>query len=603
VHPHYQLGIDLGTTWTAASICREGDARPESVALGAASAAVASVVFLAPDGTMLTGDPAARRALSEPGRVVREFKRRIGDGTPLMVAGRPVPAEVLSARFVARVVAEVAHREDGPAEAVAVTHPVEWGEHKRRAFADALDAEGLPDVLFLTEPQAAAIGYASAERVEAGRTVAVYDLGGGTFDAAVVRKADDGTFALLGRPSGIERLGGVDFDDAVFAHVRGAVGEAWDALDPDDPGVQTAVAGLRRECTAAKETLSADTEVMIPVLLPGLHTMVRLGRAEFEDMIRPSVAETVEALRRAVTSAGVRPGDLDSVLLVGGSSRIPLVAQMVSAELGRPVAVDADPKAVVAAGAALAARALHAPTPAADDPTSEEPASPPLAFDAAPSTGAAAALRRRPRTAVLAAAGVTVAVVLGLSASVVAGIGPVAASSAVEEPASAVGPVDAWTGDPLAAGAVDPGLEAGTLEALTTPAGPRREQAVAAQVRPVARNVPTGASGARQAVAPVVQAGGAPPPAAPVAPGKPEVPPAAEPEPSTAPGPVVEPKPDTKPEPTTPPAANEPVPVTQPEPKPDPQPDPEPAPDPQPPSPPEPATPPAADGTGEAAGA
>ena len=162
----------------------------------------------------------------------------------------------------------------------------------------------------------------------------MYDLGGGTFDAAVVRKADDGTFALLGRPSGIERLGGVDFDDAVFAHVRGAVGEAWDGLDPDDPGVQTAVAGLRRECTAAKETLSADIEVMIPVLLPGLHTMVRLGRAEFEDMIRPSVAETVEALRRAVTSAGVRPGDLDSVLLVGGSSRIPLVAQMVSAELG-----------------------------------------------------------------------------------------------------------------------------------------------------------------------------------------------------------------------------------------------------------------------------
>jgi protein TonB len=165
--------------------------------------------------------------------------------------------------------------------------------------------------------------------------------------------------------------------------------------------------------------------------------------------------------------------------------------------------------------------------------------------------------------------------------------------------------VDAWTGDPLAAGAVDPGLEAGTLEALTTPAGPRREQAVAAQVRPVARNGPTGASGARQAVAPVVQAGGAPPPAAPVAPGKPEVPPAAEPEPSTAPGPVVEPKPDTKPEPTTPPAADDPAPVTQPkpEPKPEPGPDPGPKPDEQPPAPPEPVTPPAGSGTGEATGA
>jgi hypothetical protein len=319
VHPNYQLGIDLGTTWTAASICRDGDTRPESVALSTTGAAVASVVFLAPDGTMLTGEPAQRRALSEPARVVREFKRRIGDGTPIVVGGHPVPAEVLSARFVARIVAEVAHREDAPPQSVAVTHPVEWGDHKKRSFAAALAAEGLPDVLFLTEPQAAAVGYASEQRVEGGRTVAVYDLGGGTFDAAVVRKAADGTFALLGHPAGIERLGGVDFDDAVFAHVREAVGAAWDELDPDDPAVRTAVAGLRRECTAAKETLSADTEVMIPVLLPGLHTMVRLGRAEFEDMIRPAVAETVEALRRAVASAAVEPGDLDAVLLVGGS--------------------------------------------------------------------------------------------------------------------------------------------------------------------------------------------------------------------------------------------------------------------------------------------
>jgi molecular chaperone DnaK len=490
VHPHYQLGIDLGTTWTAASVCRDGEPRPESVTLGTAGAAVASVVFLAPDGTMLTGDAAQRRALSEPARVVREFKRRIGDGTPLVVGGQPVLAEVLSARFVARVVAEVAHREGGPARTVTVTHPAEWGEHKRSVFAAALAAEGLPDVLFLTEPQAAAVGYASAERVDAGRTVAVYDLGGGTFDAAVVRKADDGTFTLLGRPSGIERLGGVDFDDTVFAHVREVIGSAWDGLDPDDPGVQTAVAGLRRECTAAKETLSADVEVMIPVLLPGVHTMVRLGRAEFEDMIRPAVAETVEALRRAIDSAGVAPGELDAVLLVGGSSRTPLVTQMVSAELGRPVAVDADPKTVVAAGAALAARLLDTPTPVAEqeaaDPA-EAPASPPLEFDAAPSAEVAG--RRIPRAGVLVGAAVAVAVVFGVSASIAMGVGPVAVSAA-EEPVAgaATAPVDPWTGDPLAAGA------------LTTPAGPHRELAVAARVRPVARNVPTGATGAAGAV-------------------------------------------------------------------------------------------------------
>ena len=176
----YQVGIDLGTTYTAAAVCRDGEARPETVALATAGAAVASVVFLAPDGALLVGEPAQRRALSEPRRVVREFKRRIGDGTPLVVGGTSIPADTLSARFVAWVVDEVARREGGPASAITVTHPVEWGEHKRRSFAAALTAEGLSEVAFLTEPQAAAIGYASAARVAPGGALAVYDLGGGT---------------------------------------------------------------------------------------------------------------------------------------------------------------------------------------------------------------------------------------------------------------------------------------------------------------------------------------------------------------------------------------------------------------------------------------
>ena len=203
------------------------------------------------------------------------------------------------------------------------------------------------------------MSYATTERVEPGSVVAVYDLGGGTFDAAVVRK--NGGFTLLGRPEGIERLGGVDFDDAVFSHVRESLGDALDRLDPADEEVLAAVARLRRDCVEAKEALSADTEVRIPVLLPGLQTTVRLVRGEFEEMIRDDVEASVEALRRAVASAGVEPADLTAVLLVGGSSRIPLVAQVVSAGLGRPVAVDADPKNAIALGAALAISPAPAP--------------------------------------------------------------------------------------------------------------------------------------------------------------------------------------------------------------------------------------------------
>ncbi|WP_181784894.1 Hsp70 family protein, partial [Pseudonocardia pini] len=188
------------------------------------------------------------------------------------------------------------------------------------------------------------------ERLHPGATVAVYDLGGGTFDAAVVQRDASG-FSLLGRPEGLEFLGGVDFDQAVFDHVAEGAPEAFAGLDESDPEVLAAVARLRRECAEAKEALSADTEVTVPVLLPGFRGSVRLHRSEFEREIRASVEETVKALRRAVESAGVTPEALAGVLLVGGSSRIPLVPQLVSQELGRPVAVDTEPKIAVAKGA------------------------------------------------------------------------------------------------------------------------------------------------------------------------------------------------------------------------------------------------------------
>ncbi len=363
----YQLGIDLGTTFTAAAVCRSDDrqrAEPEVVSLGSRSATVPSVLFLAPDGAVVVGEAAERRAHTDPDRVVREVKRRIGDPTPIVVAGRAHAPEELSALLVRWVVDRVAEREGGPAARIAVTHPASWGPHKRDLLAGALGAHGLT-ATFLAEPQAAALHYAAAERVEPGSTIAVYDLGGGTFDAAVVRKAEPGrpgeAFGLLGRPEGLERLGGIDFDEVVFEHVRGAMPEAFAALDPADPAVLSAVARIRRDCTEAKEALSADTEVTIPVLLPEARGAVRLHRSEFESMVRPLVEETVKALRGAVTSAELTPEQLTAVLLVGGSSRIPLVTQLVSEGLGRPVAVDADPKNAIAKGAALAV----SPEPAA----------------------------------------------------------------------------------------------------------------------------------------------------------------------------------------------------------------------------------------------
>ena len=349
----YVLGIDLGTTYTAGATWRDG--RVEIASLGSRGTAIPSVVLLRQDETFLTGESANRRALTEPERVAREFKRRLGDTTPILLGGVPYSAEALMARLLRWTVDEVATREGAEPSAICVCHPANWGPYKMDLLRQAVRMTNLEQpVTFTTEPEAAAVFYAQGRHIDPGALVAVYDLGGGTFDAAVLSKTETG-FAILGQPEGIERLGGIDFDAAVFSHVSRAIGDRLSELDEDDPAAVAAVGRLREECVEAKEALSSDTDVSIPVMLPNLTTEVRLTRTELEAMVRPALYESIEALRRALRSAGVLPEQLHSVLLVGGSSRIPIVAQMVGAELGRPVAVDAHPKHAVALGAAWVA--------------------------------------------------------------------------------------------------------------------------------------------------------------------------------------------------------------------------------------------------------
>ena len=359
----YVMGVDLGTTFTAAATWRERHA--EIASLGSRAAAIPSVVFLREDETFTTGEAASRRGVTEPHRVAREFKRRLGDTTPILLGGVPCSAEALTARLLRSVVDEVAAREGGAPDKICLCHPANWGPYKIDLLTQVVRLSGLDQpVMFASEPHAAAVFYAQQQRIEPGAVVAVYDLGGGTFDAAVLRKTSTG-FDILGQPEGIERLGGIDFDAAVFGHVAKALGSKLTDLDDEDPAVIAAVARLRDECVQAKETLSTDTDASIPVLLPNVSTEVRITRAELETMIRPALHDTVEALKRALRSAGVTE-QAHSVLLVGGASRMPIVAQLVGAELGRPVAVDAHPKHAVALGAAWIASGTttEAPAPA-----------------------------------------------------------------------------------------------------------------------------------------------------------------------------------------------------------------------------------------------
>ncbi len=376
----YALGIDLGTTFTAAAT--NSDGRIEIITLGNRSAVMPSSVYLREDDELLIGEAASRRAIEQPRRHAREFKRRVGDETPIMLDRTPFSADRLMALVLRDVLTQVHELEGNDPQAVTLTHPANWGPFKIEALRQAAVLAGQPAATLISEPEAAALHYASTERIDEGAAVAVYDLGGGTFDAAVLRRTADG-FETLGTPSGIERLGGIDFDAAVFEHVRQNVAEEFSQLDQNDDAVLSALSSLREECAAAKEALSADVETSIRVALPGISSVVRITRVEFEDAIRPLLRETIESLRRAVHSAGIQPAELASVLLVGGSSRIPLVAEMVAQELGRPVAVDAHPKHVVALGAALFAGRESVPTllpgatiAAASEPSQGEPASP-----------------------------------------------------------------------------------------------------------------------------------------------------------------------------------------------------------------------------------
>jgi outer membrane protein assembly factor BamB/actin-like ATPase involved in cell morphogenesis len=347
----YGLGVDLGTTHTAAAI-NEGGA-VEAVRLGGRRAEIPSLVFLRADGEVLVGEAAQRRGEAEPTRLAREFKRRLGDPVPVLLGGTPMSAHALTARLLRHVTDTVARGQEAPPARIVLTHPANWGPYKRELLRQAAQLADLPQVTLRTEPEAAAVRYAGTARVAAGETIAVYDLGGGTFDAAVLRKTVDG-FEVLGEPQGVEQLGGIDFDEAILEHVRSTLGEQLALTDADlaEPAVKEALARLRRECVEAKESLSFDTEVEIPVALPRLHTRVRLGRAEFEAMIAPALDDTVAALRRALRSAGVGAEQLRCVVLAGGSARIPLVGSIVSAAFGRPVAVDEQPEMGIALGAA-----------------------------------------------------------------------------------------------------------------------------------------------------------------------------------------------------------------------------------------------------------
>jgi molecular chaperone DnaK (HSP70) len=352
----YSLGVHLGTTSVVAAAAQ--GARVSMVGLGERSVVAGAAVFLRADGRMIAGDAAARHHHLDPDRVVREVRRRLGDPTPIMIGRRAHTAPVLLAHLLGDAVSR-ARAAYGHAPAVVVlTRPASWGPYRRELFDDVPLLAGLSAARTVIEPVAAAVHYAARRPVEDGAIVAVYHLGGATCEVTVLRRRAD-EFDVLGSPEAIERLGGTDIDEAILGYVNQSTNGAVAELDVDERMITPVLARLHHDCVLAKEALSIETSAVVPLFLPDRLVQTTVTRAALDDLIRPLLEATMDALRRALASADVTPTNLSAVFLTGGSTRIPLVGRMVSDLVGRPVVMNTHPEFVLALGAARLAARIH----------------------------------------------------------------------------------------------------------------------------------------------------------------------------------------------------------------------------------------------------
>jgi Fe-S protein assembly chaperone HscA len=384
------VGIDLGTTNSL--VAHVGANGPEVIRDAGGDGLVPSVVSIGADGTMFVGREAQRRLLTAPERSVYSVKRFMGRGIddvrdeaamlPFRVSGDAsgvvrigiadrefTPPEVSA--FVLRELrtrAEQFFQEQGEfdfeVDRAVITVPAYFNDAQRKATRDAGRIAGLEVLRIISEPTAASLAYGLDQRNRG--TIAVYDLGGGTFDISIL-KVEDGVFEVLAT-NGDTHLGGDDFDNLLVQlvlrelEVAGTAPTTGKAMAPGGPAAGAElIQAIRKAVIQAKWDLSdlEETEIRIDpsAVLPAGYRR-RITRPEFEALIQPLVDRTLAPVRQALTDAGKLPKDIDEAVLVGGSTRVPLVRRTVEGLFGRTPHSDLNPDEVVALGAAVQADIL-----------------------------------------------------------------------------------------------------------------------------------------------------------------------------------------------------------------------------------------------------
>ena len=369
-----ELAIDFGTSNTVAALRVDG-AAPRLLSVDGRPV-LPSAVWLSPDGTLVVGRDAERQARLDPSRFEPNPKRRI-DEVDVLLGDTVVPVVELIAAVLRSVLDEARRQLGGRPDRVVLTHPAGWGTIRTNTLAAAARRAGSTGaVQLLPEPVAAAAHFAGLSdpgewhicpiepaecaihpRGEAGgvRALAVFDLGGGTTDTAVVARTADGWQVLA--EAGLGDVGGTDLDQLLLEHIGRQVGGAadptWQALlRPSDAASRRAARTLADDVRAAKEALSRypNADVPLPPPLADAH----VTRAELESLVRPRLERTAALCASTIAVAGLHPRSLTGVYLVGGGSRMPLVAQLLAERIGvLPVAVES-PESSVALGALVA---------------------------------------------------------------------------------------------------------------------------------------------------------------------------------------------------------------------------------------------------------
>lgn len=352
------VGIDLGTTNSVVAVLEAGD--PTVIPNAEGGRTTPSVVAFAKDGgEIMVGEVAKRQAITNPDRTIRSVKRHMGTKWTTDIDGKAYTSQEISARTLMKLKRDAeAYLGDTVTDAV-ITVPAYFDDAQRTATKEAGAIAGLNVLRIINEPTAAALAYGLDKGGEADQTILVFDLGGGTFDVSVL-EIGDGVFEVKST-AGDTELGGDDWDQAVIDWM---VSEFKNAHGVDLGADKMAAQRLKEAAEKAKIELSqvTSTNINLPFVTATadgpLHMDLDLSRAKFQDLTADLLKRVKGPVEQALSDAGLKQADIDHVILVGGSTRMPAVTELVESMTGKEANKTVNPDEVVAVGAAIQAGVL-----------------------------------------------------------------------------------------------------------------------------------------------------------------------------------------------------------------------------------------------------